>query len=150
MWRLAAPSDDEAVVRMCLGLNAEDPGPWPVPREKIELTLRALREEPARGRAVVLDRSGRVCGYALLISYWSNELGGNIDIIDELYVDPDRRGSGHATRLIESLADGSGPVGAGVVALALEVSPGNVRARRLYERLGFEGKNLSMRRRLGG
>jgi GNAT superfamily N-acetyltransferase len=133
---------------MCTALNAEDPGPRPVPPEQIRRTLRALRDEPMRGRAVVLDPEGRVSAYALLISYWSNELGGNVDVIDELYVEPAQRGQGHASRLIEALAAKTAPFAASAVALALEVTPSNVRARRLYERLGFEGKNVSMRRRL--
>lgn len=133
---------------MCTALQAEDPGPRPVPPEHIRRTLRTLRDEPARGRAVVLEQQGRVGAYALIVSFWSNELGGNVDVIDELYVEPGQRGQGHATRLIEALAAQTAPFAASAVALALEVTPGNVRARRLYERLGFEGKNLSMRRRL--
>ena len=29
MWRSALPVDDEAMVGMCVALNAEDPGPHP-------------------------------------------------------------------------------------------------------------------------
>jgi|SRR5689334_10616962 len=150
MWRLAALSDEEAVVRMGVALSIEDPGPRPVPAENIRRTLRALRETPWRGRALVLECDGRVCGYALLIGYWSNELGGEIDVIDELYVEPQHRGRRHATSLIEALATGASPVSSNAVALTLEVTPDNVRARRLYERLGFEARNLAMRRLRGG
>jgi ribosomal protein S18 acetylase RimI-like enzyme len=148
MWRMAAPSDDEAIVRMCLALNAEDPGPEPVPPQNMQRTLRVLRETPLRGRAVVLERDGQACGYALLISFWSNELGGDVDVIDEIYVDPAHRGRRYATSLIETLANGTAPTASSVVALALEVSPDNLRARRLYERLGFQARNLAMRRLL--
>ena len=148
MWRMAAPTDDESIIRMCLALYAEDPGLWPLPPDSMRRTLGALRDEPLRGRAVVLERDGRIGGYALIISYWSNELGGHLDVIDELYVDADLRGAGHATRLIEALAAGAASLGANAIALALEVTPDNVRARRLYERLGFQGKNLSLRRPL--
>lgn len=147
MWRRAVPSDDEAIVRLCSALNAEDPGPDPVPAEHMRRTLRVLREVPARGRVVVLDVDGRTSGYALLISYWSNELGGDIDVIDEIYVAPEHRGHQHATRFIEALAAGTEPWASSAVALTLEVTPDNVRARRLYERLGFEARNLAMRRR---
>jgi GNAT superfamily N-acetyltransferase len=148
MWRMGAPSDDEAIERMCLALYAEDPGPEPVPVENIGRTLRALRDVPARGRTVVLEIDGRASGYALLIAYWSNELGGDIDIIDEIYVERPHRGRGHATRLIEALAAGTEPFASKVVALALEVTPDNLHARRLYERLGFKAKNVAMRRLL--
>lgn len=104
MWRDAVPADDEAIVRMCAALNAEDPGPDPVPTENMRRTLPTLRESPARGRAVVLEVDRQVAGYALLISFWSNELGGEVCVIDELYVDHEHRGSRHATRLLESLA----------------------------------------------
>jgi ribosomal protein S18 acetylase RimI-like enzyme len=145
MWRISEPSDDDAIVRMCLALNSEDPGPRPVPAEHMQWTLLALREVPLRGRAIVLDVEGQTCGYALLISCWSNELGGEVCVIDELYVGPEHRGHGHATRLIEELAGKREPRASQAVALTLEVTPDNVRARRLYERLGFRARNLAMR-----
>jgi len=50
--------------------------------------------------------SGRTVGYALLISFWSNELGGEVCNIDELSVASEYRGRGLATALIEQLAEG--------------------------------------------
>jgi GNAT superfamily N-acetyltransferase len=148
MWREAVVADDQAIVRMCVALNAEDPGPEPVPADNIHRTLRELRARPTRGRAVVLDVDGEIAGYALLISYWSNELGGEVRVIDELYVEPNHRGMRHATQLLEKLATPGDPWADDAVALALETTPGNPRALRLYERVGFRGRNLSMRRRL--
>ena len=133
---------------MCLALNVEDPGPSPVPAANTRQTLHVLRTQPQRGRAVVLELAGHLCGYALLISFLSNELGGEVCAIDEIYVEPEFRGRQHATRLIEDLAAGTGLYPSKVVALMLEITPDNIRARRLYERLGFSGPNLAMRRRL--
>jgi GNAT superfamily N-acetyltransferase len=150
MWREAISADDDAIVRMCVALNAEDPGPEPVPPANIRRTLRELRDTPTRGRAVVLEIDGVVCGYALLISFWSNELGGEVCVIDELYVEPKLRGQRHATHLLEALSARGEPWVENAVALALETTPDNAPARRLYERVGFRGRNLSMRRRLTG
>ena len=147
MWRSAVPADDEAIVGMCIALNAEDPGPHPVPPENMRRTLREFRQTPVRGRAVALELDNRVCGYALLVSFWSNELGGELCAIDELYVEPEHRGSGHATRLFQGLSARSEPWLEGVVALALEVTPGNARVRRFYERLGFRATNVAMQLR---
>jgi ribosomal protein S18 acetylase RimI-like enzyme len=36
----------------------------------------------------------------------------------------------------------------GIIELALEVTPDNVRARNFYERIGFRGANVSMQLRL--
>jgi GNAT superfamily N-acetyltransferase len=148
MWRIAASSDDEAIVRMCLAFNAEDPGPNPVPAVHVQRTLRALRENPERGRAIVLELGSRANGYAFVISYWSNELGGGVDVLDEIYVEPEHRKRGYGRTLIETLASRTPPLGSDVVALTLEVTPDNARARRLYESLGFQGRNLGMRRLL--
>lgn len=148
MWRPAHPADDDAIAALSLALYAEDPSAYPVGAAQTRRTLAALRAEPGRGRAVVLDRGAAVAGYALLVAFWSNELGGEVCVIDELYVPPAHRGQGWATRLIEDLAAGRGPWPTRPVALALEVTAGNARARALYERLGFRAKNLGFVRPL--
>ena len=48
MWRLATASDDEAIVSMCVALNAEDPGTNPGQFRHVRRTLAKLREEPNR------------------------------------------------------------------------------------------------------
>ena len=141
MWRTARVDDDDAIVSLSLALFAEDPSPERITAERVRRTLGVLRDEPLRGRAVVLELDGRIAGYAFLITYWSNELGGEICIVDELYIEPASRNRGHATALLTSLRDSP-------VALELEVTPANVHARALYERLGFRvKKNAVMRKR---
>jgi GNAT superfamily N-acetyltransferase len=142
MWRRAAESDDAAIVERCLALYAEDPGPAPVEEAQIVRTLEVLRREPARGYALVLVLDDRVAGYALVITLWSNEAGGELRTIDELYVDHPHRGRGHASGLIEALARDLGDA----VGLQLEVTDGNHRALTLYERLGFQRGNRLLRR----
>jgi ribosomal protein S18 acetylase RimI-like enzyme len=148
VWRQARPSDDPAIVTHGLALYAEDPSPIPVPEASFHRTLAALRAAPWRGRALVLELDERIVGYALLVSIWSNELGGEVCELDELYVAPAARGRGWATGLIELVAAGSDLGLGGAVAMALMVTPGNARARALYERLGFEGGNICLVRRL--
>ena len=149
MWRLATTSDDEHIVAMCMALNADDPGPVPVHPQQVRRTLVRLREEPHRGSAVVCEVDGHPVGYALLISFWSNELGGEVCNIDELFVAPEYRGRGLATDLFTMLAGSEQSLWpARPAALALEVSPQNERARALYGRFGFRGNNLAMRRPL--
>jgi len=148
MWRDSRPEDDEAIVALCRALYEEDPASKPVPESHHRRTLAVLRASPVRGRAVVLEEGG-VIGYAILAACWSNELGGEVLIIDELYVVPERRSRGHARALIEALMRGEGPWPGRPVALELEVTPDNARARALYERLGFRVKrNAVLRARL--
>jgi ribosomal protein S18 acetylase RimI-like enzyme len=137
-WREARPDEDDRIVALCRALNEEDPGPRPVPEAHVRRTLARLRAEPVRGRALALEVDGRAEGYALLIAFWSNELGGEICTLDEIYVAPAHRGRGLGTRLIESLVRREGAHWpADAAAVDLEVTPANARARALYARLGF-------------
>lgn len=149
IWRECEAKDHDDVARFVLAFYAEDPAPTPVTSEMAHATLRRFSVEPLRGRAVVLEASARKVGYALLCSFWSNELGGEVCIVDELYVAPAARGRGAATALITGLTRRELPWFQDAVAVELEVTPGNMRARALYERLGFAPyKNALMRVRL--
>lgn len=144
-WRAANPTDDDEIVDMFVALNREDPGQDPVPAAHMRRTLVALREAPERGRTVVLEVDGRRLGYALLISFWSNELGGACCSVDELFVRAEARSHGHAAALFDTLRAGSPLWPTPFPALLLEVSPKNTRALALYRRCGFRGENLCLR-----
>ena len=131
-WRLARPEEDDAIVAMSGALYDGEPR---MADQQVRATLETFRAQPTRGRAIVLDVDGKPSGYALLVSFWSNELGGEICTIDELYLNPAARSQGHATRLVESLVAGDPIWPRTPVALELEVSPSNTRARVLDERL---------------
>ena len=147
MWRIAQLPDDDTVVEMSLRLYSEDPGPVPVAAKNMRTTLEVLRRAPGRGRAVVLDIQGQVSGYALLIGFWSNELGGEICEVDELFVMPENRNRGYASSLFTAIAQGDlWP--APIAAIRLGVTPNNTAARRLYERLGFAAVGVTMILRL--
>ncbi|HEY8086837.1 MAG TPA: GNAT family N-acetyltransferase [Polyangiaceae bacterium] len=144
--RAATPADRGSLVAWMHALYVEDPSPDPMTAEKAARTLDTLEREPSRGQAVVLEASGAPAGYALLASVWSNELGGVVCVVDEIYVAPSHRGRGLATWLVRSLLERSTPWFGDAVAFELEVSPDNVRARALYERLGFRAKRNAVLR----
>ena len=125
------------VLRMMQSLYAEDAALSSVDVARFPLTLVRLLTEPERGRIVLFKQDEAVCGYGLLIPYWSNEFGGTLLFIDELFVDEACRGQGIARSFLAFLAE-SRPFAA--VALALEVSPRNMRARSLYEGAGFSDR----------
>lgn len=151
-WRASIPDDHDRIATLMLALYAEDPAPISPSRAGGLMTLAELARHPLRGLAVVHAPDAgdplAIDAYALLCSFWSNELGGEVCIIDELFVAPGSRGGGIATSLVSGLLHRELPWFERAVNVELEVTPGNARARALYERLGFRAyKNALMRAR---
>jgi ribosomal protein S18 acetylase RimI-like enzyme len=145
-YRSVAHADHAALVGLMRQLYEEDPAERPVPAENFSRTLRELETRPEKGTVLVIDRDGQIVGYAILINFWSNECGGNVVVIDELYVAQSCRGQGIGADFVRHLIDNEWN-NAGAV--RLEVTPANARARRLYERLGFSShKNETLQLRL--
>jgi GNAT superfamily N-acetyltransferase len=139
-WRLAIEQDFDRIIEMNERLNVEDPSEtMPFDGSMMKRTLTEIMVNPIRGAVAVLELSGQRCGYALLISFWSNEFGGEVCAIDELYVEPEFRSRGFATQFIQSLASGDSPIWPRRTAMInVEAYRTNPRAKALYEKLGFE------------
>ena len=130
------------VASMMASLYAEDPSPHPIGQANFHRTIETLLTSPASGQIILFTQSAAPVGYAILIPYWSNEFGGRILIVDELFVLPDHRGQGIAKIFFAHLKS-TRPMQS--VALALEVTPTNTRAQKLYQSLGFHPrKNAAM------
>ncbi|MCU0798928.1 MAG: GNAT family N-acetyltransferase [Candidatus Thermoplasmatota archaeon] len=127
-------SDALIVSGMIKGLYSEDPSGKTMTDEKIRSTFAQLGEHSEQGTIMVLEKDGRTVGYSILVNYWSNEYGGNILFLDELYVIPSERRSGIGSEFIGYLKE-KRPYGS--VAILLEVHPRNVLACNFYGRAGF-------------
>jgi GNAT superfamily N-acetyltransferase len=134
-YRRMEAADREVVAGMIMAFYEEAGGGEFMNPGMIERTFRQLAAHPDYGWVVLFEAESRILGYALLINFWSNEYGGIVLNIDELYVVPAARGGGVGTAFLDHLA--AGHLG-DFVALKLEVLPYNRRAMRLYEKLGFE------------
>lgn len=141
-------ADLPEVERMVLALYEEDPCPEPMTPAKIRTTARELSSHPDKGEIVVFEAGGSIVGYAIVAYRWSNECGGDIAHVDELYVKPAWRGKGIASAFLEHAA---GMRSGGVRGVQLEAHPENVRALALYRARGFEPVgNVWLFRKSGG
>ena len=133
-FRPFIPADEPEIIKMCLSLYAEDTGAYTMTVEKINSTIQQWKDFPEKGNIIVFEVNKHLIGYANLIYYWSNEYGGNIIILDEIFVKKDYRNKGVTTRFIQEFHHIFDKPVAGY---ELQVHTGNDNAMRLYQRLGF-------------
>lgn len=106
----------------------------PVNEENWHQTFALCLQKHPFVRGLLFEQGGVPAGYALLSFTHSNESGGLVVLIEEVYVDAAFRGKKIGTKFFAWLFEAYAKE---ATRFRLEVSPGNVRARRLYERLGF-------------
>ena len=122
---------------MIFGLHTEDPSDNVMTEEKVKGTIRESVSHPEKLQIVMIRADGINVGYSIIVPFWSNEYGGNIINIDELYIKKEYRNKKIATEFMknqEKIHRGDKTS----VALQLERSPANDSAARFYERMGFE------------
>lgn len=135
LYRKIRASDYSTITDFMKKLYEEDPGGKPISDKKIQATFNELVVHPDKGTILVFEKEQALVGYALLINFWSNEHGGNILNIDEIFVEKQFRGQGIATNFMHYLMQEK--INDAVV-LQLEITSENTGARKLYERLGFQ------------
>ena len=86
-----------------------------------------------RAKCFILEEEGRAVGYGIICFYYSQEAGGICVLFDELYVRGDFRSRGLGRAYFEYVFKNCP-----AARYVLEIEPDNVRARALYERLGFK------------
>jgi ribosomal protein S18 acetylase RimI-like enzyme len=130
---------DQATVKAYMyALYRDDPDGKALTNEQIDSTFQRLATHPDFGKILVFDINNQIIGYSLLINFWSNEYGGIILVIDELYITPQYRSRGIGTHFISFLKENKFN---DCIALELEVLPYNARALKLYKQIGFKKSN---------
>lgn len=129
-----AESNRDELIDMIRSLYRES-GADDMHDEKIVKTIGFLVKNPSHGKIVMISEGSQTIGYSILINFWSNEFGGLILIIDELFVRKEFRNKGVGSAFITHLCK---EIKHDYVGLELEVYPYNDKALQLYTRLGFK------------
>jgi GNAT superfamily N-acetyltransferase len=124
-FRAVCDHDLPNLEQMIFALYREDEYGEVMSRQKIQCTVKELMQHPEKGTIIVFCLGEAVVGYSIVIYYWSNEYGGNIAVIDELYIQPQCRGKGIGTCFLEYIV---AVAGGSVKGLKLEVTPVNKKA----------------------
>lgn len=117
------------------GLYDHSPEGQPMKPHKIEATIEYLTRNPDKGSIILFLSHDNVVGYSILIPYWSNEYGGQILFVDELFVKEEYRNHKVGSHFLQYLFQKKAH---GFKAILLEVFPSNTQAYNFYTRNGFE------------
>jgi GNAT superfamily N-acetyltransferase len=134
-YRPLLPTDLPVFLRLVAAYYRENLPGTSITPEQILATVKELVRHKDRGSVLLFEKGEAIVGYCILINYWSNEYGGNLLVVDELYVVPEERSHGIATDFLELLQK---VAPRDCVALQLEVNAANRKAVRLYTELGFQ------------
>lgn len=134
-FRTFQSEDLAELQQMMLALYREDQYDQPMTPGKVRRTVEMLTQHPQRGTILIFDVDAAITGYAILIPYWSNEYGGDLITIDELYVKPPWRSRGIGRCFFDYLSEQRSQH---TIGMQLETSPGNRRALAYYRTMGFE------------
>jgi GNAT superfamily N-acetyltransferase len=104
--------------------------------EGVTTMARTLMGDPSQGAVFIARQDGRAIGFATLDWKWSMLKGARIGYLEDLFVDPDARGSGAADGLIRICADRCRELG--MPAMEWLTAPDNHRAQKVYDRTGAE------------
>lgn len=134
--RCFEPGDRDDFLRLCRDFYESHATLRPFDADISQLTFEHAIKRHANlsGYLMVDKQSTEPIGYALITSYWCNEEGGKVVVLDELYISPKNRHKGYATKFMEWLEK---EYRGRAVSVSLEVLNDNVTARQLYAKEGF-------------
>ena len=110
------------------------------PDEGVVEMLRTLINDPSQGAVFIARDGDQAIGVATLDWKWSSLKGARVGYLEDLFVDPESRGSGTADALIGACADRCRELG--MPALLWATMPDNHRAQKVYNRSGAEAETL--------
>lgn len=135
MIRNFKETDLDAYIRLSDAFYHSSAVIHPIPKENFVKTFHTILQGSPYEKGVIIESDGEIAGYALLSFTYSNEVGGIVLWLDEVYICPSYQGRGLGTELLEFL---DREYRDKVRRIRLEVTPINNSAIRLYKKMGYE------------
>lgn len=132
--RSITSSDHELYIQLAKGFYSGEATLHAANLNHINRTFDECVKGSPYAKAFIIEENGKTAGFALFSFTWSNESGGMVVWLEELYIVPDFRGKQIGSRFMDWMMDEY----KGVSRIRLEVCHCNDGARRLYERYGFK------------
>ena len=94
-------NDKDVYIKFAKKFYSTDAVMSPIPQRHFEATFRELMRSDTYAEAFLLVDGGTPKGYALIAKTFSQEAGGLVVWIEELYVEPDARSKGLGSEFFE-------------------------------------------------
>ena len=135
MIRPMNPGDRQAYISMAAAFYASDAVIRKVTVQVVESVFDdIIAGSPHIEGYMLLDEAGAGAGYALLAHSFSQEAGGRVLWVDEIYIRPEYRGIGLAKELLSFVKK---QFAGKVKRIRLDVEADNMNALGLYKKMGF-------------
>lgn len=105
----------------------------PVPKSHFEITFDELMKGSAFTEGFIFECDEKIAGYGLIAKTFSQEAGGVVVWIEEIYVKAEFRNQGLGSEFIEYVK-----TNIPARRYRLETEPDNIKAQNLYKRHGFD------------
>ena len=126
-------TDREVYIAMAKDFYASPAVLENIPEENIVRSFEEFTGGTPFGDAFIFEESGKTVGYGVLAYTYSQEAGGKVVWLEEIYVCREQRGRGLGTEFIDFVLENIP-----AKRYRLETEPENEAAARLYIRKGFE------------
>lgn len=135
MIRPFVSSDRFAILEMMRSFYHSPAVCHSVPESFFNTTIDTVLSGSPYAEGWLVEYDGQPAGYGLIAKTYSNEVGGLVVWLEELYISEIFRGLGLGSELIGFIEN---QYSGQAARFRLEVSDSNEGARRLYQKLGYE------------
>ncbi|MEG2429705.1 MAG: GNAT family N-acetyltransferase, partial [Oscillospiraceae bacterium] len=135
--------DRTEFLSMCKEFYTSGAANEPIPFKNMERTFEYVIKSGTHLKGLIFEEDGKVAGYGLVILFYSNEAGGLIAFLDEIFVKEAFRGKGIGHQYLEQIENylcedcNDGDEFYDIVGMRLEVCDSNKGAKKLYNNMGF-------------
>lgn len=133
IFKDAALADKELLMDMIQDFYSPPATLHGINRAHCEATFAETLRSHDYARIILMQQDGETVGYCMLSFTWSNESGGMVVWVEEIYIRPLCRGKGYGAQLLEWLQTEY----AAATRFRLEVTAENSPAKRLYTKMGY-------------
>jgi len=135
MIRELQAKDKEIFILMVQGLYQSEATLCEIPIENIETTFETAIAGSPYIKAFIIEEKEEVAGYVQLSFTYSNEVGGVVAFVEELFIRDEYRSQGLGTKALDFIHK---EYDQKVKRFRLEVTEANKSVMKLYARKGYE------------